>query len=40
MKQSLKAVLNKAETLKSLGKASNAKLLADKLQQTLQTHTR
>lgn len=40
MTQTQKAVLKKAEALKRLGKASNAKQLADKLQQTLQARTR
>ncbi|EOI6604767.1 hypothetical protein ACMVC6_002795 [Vibrio parahaemolyticus] len=40
MTQTQKAVLKKAEALKLLGKAGNAKQLADKLQRTLQARTR
>ncbi|MFS1960094.1 hypothetical protein BCU31_008420 [Vibrio lentus] len=40
MTQTQKAVLKKAEALKRLGKASNSKQLADKLQRTLQALTR
>lgn len=40
MTQTQKAVLKKAEVLKRLGKAGNAKQVADKLQQTLQARTR
>lgn len=40
MTQTQKALLKKADALKRLGKAGNAKQLADKLQQTLQTRTR
>ncbi|MEL4284990.1 hypothetical protein AAEI02_10155 [Shewanella xiamenensis] len=40
MTQAQKAALKKAEALKRLGKAGNAKQLADNLQRTLQTLTR
>lgn len=40
MTQTQKAVLKKAEALQRLGKAGNAKQVADKLQQTLQARTR
>lgn len=40
MTQTQKAALKKAEVLKLLGKASNAKLVADRLQRTLQARTR
>jgi hypothetical protein len=40
MTQAQKAALKKSEALKRLGKAGNAKQLADNLQRTLQTLTR